>query len=476
MKRLITVFFGLALIVGGCDITNLNENKKEPVDVSGSPIFSAAVVNMGNYLSNGVEQAYSEPNIMPQYWTTTSYPTIPNYNISSYSLSNIGWSILYSDVLKNLDKAKDKVKKNDELSSANKKNKLACIQVMDVLAYSSLINIFGDVPYKEALDPENTQPAFDDAEGIYMDLLSRLNTAIGNFDSSAEGFGSADVIYNGDIGKWEKFANSLKMRLAITIVDVNEPEARKAIKQASPKAFNSNDDNANIKFQSTPPNTNPIWEALVQSGRHDNVPSDPLVSRMNATNDPRRAIFFTKYKGNYAGGIYGKPNDYGNYSHFSSLIKKKDRATSILNFDEVEFIRAEAAARPGNFGISGSADDHYKQGIRADMEFWGVPDSQITSYLSRSDVKYGSASGDFRKKIGTQKWYSLFMQGLQAWTEVRRLDAPELTPSDDAQIDEFIKRYTYPADAQNLNEQNYNEASQAIGGDKLTTKLFWDVN
>jgi hypothetical protein len=469
MKKLSILSLVFILFWTSCDITGLNENTQAPVDISANPLFSNAQLEIGRFIGMGAN--YFGFKMYPQHWAATQDRSRDRYILGSEPDNT--WSRFYGDILISLKDAKNKFENNEELTSGVKANKLACIEVMQVLAYSYLVDIFGNVPYSEALDPENTQPSFDDAQQIYMDLLSRLNTAIDNFDSSVEGFGSADIIYNGDISKWEKFANSIKMRLAINISDVNSSKAQTVIEEASPNAFTSNADNAKIRFQSATPNTNPSWVRLVQSGRTDNVPSNSFISRLNDRNDPRRSKFFTTHNGIYIGGENGTNNDYEDYSHFSEIIRSPDLPASILNYEEVEFIRAEAAAR--GFNVSGSATGHYENGIRADMEEWNVAESEINAYLAQSNVAYSSASGDYHQKIGLQKWISFHMQGLRAWTLVRRLDTPDLDTPVGAIIDELMKRYEYPIAPQNLNEASYEEAAEAIGGDNLTTKIFWDV-
>jgi hypothetical protein len=472
MKKLIVISFAVLITLGACDLTKLNKVTKSPVDVGAGPLFSNSIVNLSDYFAWG--GTYGLLQSLAEHWTATSYTNVVNYKLDTYSLPNNTWTVLYSDVLNNLKKAKEKIQDDNTLSETNKKNDLACIQVIEVWAYSTLVNTFGNIPYSQALDPETTHPELDDAKTVYLDLISRLNKAIANFELSGSGFGSADIIYQGDIGEWVKLANSLKMRLAITIADVDKADAKKAIEQASPNAFSSNADNAIVHYQTSPPNTNPVWDNLVQSGRHDNVPAKPLISRMNKLNDPRRGVFFTKHNGSYVGGPYGVSNNFGDYSHFSERIKKKDRPQTLLGYDEVEFIRAEAAAR--GYDINGTASKHYKKAIRADMEYWGVSDAKINKYLTQPNVAWTSAKGDFRQKIALQKWIALFTQGMQAWTEVRRLDAPQLKSSPNSLIDgAYIMRFKYPSDVQNLNEENYNKAADAIGGDKLTTKIFWDV-
>lgn len=475
MKKLLLPFIIFALVLGSCEdnLTDLNEDPKGASDVPGDPLFSNAQVSLGTYL-NSVNVNLNIFNLVSQYWASTTYTSESQYELTTRSIPSNLWSELYRDVLKDLDEASLRVEENEAVNADVKQNQQAQIEIMQVLTYYSLVTIFGDIPYSEALDADNPQPAFDDAATIYDDLMSRLDAAIGNLNPSVDGFGEADIIYNGDISQWIKFANSLKMRLAITIADANPSVAQSAIEEASPNAFMSNADNAVIPFVSAPPHTNPLWEALVQSGRHDFVPANTIVDYMNELEDPRRPIHFTQYQGEYLGGIYGVNNDYNTFSHFGETIKQPAFEGMILEYAEIEFIRAEAAARGWN--VSSDAETHYNNAIRADMEYWGVSDSDITAYLAQPGVAY-DAGGDYREQIGKQKWMGLYLQGLQGWTEWRRLDAPTLNgiPSVGITENDIPTRFTYPVDEQNLNEANWQEASSAIGGDELSTKLFWDV-
>ncbi|MBN2731755.1 MAG: SusD/RagB family nutrient-binding outer membrane lipoprotein [Balneolaceae bacterium] len=475
MRQLTLLILILSLGLASCDVTRLNENEKAPTNVPADPLFSNAQVTYGNFVHQ-TDVNIGIFKLMAQYWTTTTYTDEPRYNLRGRGISDNIWDLYYRDVLIDLKEAAEKISTNEALPAAEKQNKLASIEVMQTLAYIDLVNIFGNVPYTEALNFENPQPAYDDAETIYMSQLDSLNTAISNFDPSAAGFGSADVYFNGDMNMWVKFANSLKMRIGIMLADVNPSAAETAITSAAPNAFDEGEA-AMMPFTAAPPHTNPNWEALVQSGRDDYLPAAPVVNRMNNLDDPRRPVFFTKLAGEYVGAPYGASNNYNNYSHFSAEIERKDRDGTILDYAEVEFILAEAAAR--GYGVSGTAAQHYNNGITADMKSWGISDAEIAAYLAQPEVAYATASGGFREKIGTQKWLALFLQGLQGWIIPRRLGYPALDPPKDGSgnevIPKVITRFTYPVSEETFNQENYNAAGEAIGGDTRTTELFWDV-
>ena len=110
------------------------------------------------------------------------------------------------------------------------------------------------------------------------------------------------------------------------------------------------------------------------------------------------------------------------------------------------------------------------------MENWGVSNTEMTTYLLQPTVAYATATGTWKQKIGEQAWLALYNRGFEAWTSYRRLDFPALAAPANAynNLTEVPKRYTYPAREQTLNSANVSAASAAIGGNTLTTKLFWD--
>ena len=138
---------------------------------------------------------------------------------------------------------------------------------------------------------------------------------------------------------------------------------------------------------------------------------------------------------------------------------------------EAEFDRAEAIER--GFAVAGTAEAHYNNAIRASIIYWGGTNTQADNYLAQAGVAYSTAPGNYKQKIGTQKWIALYNRGYELWTEVRRLDYPALTPPTTAKSG-FPVRLTYPTNEQTLNNENYTAAAAAMGGDKVESKIFWD--
>lgn len=486
MKKIIILIF-TALISYSCadDFDQLNIDPKSPTKVPAEPLYNNAMKNLFDQMAS----ASVNENVFrmyAQYWAQTTYSDESNYNIKGRNLARGLWRTIYRDVLKDLKEAKTIVESENAVTTeeiAVKNNKLAIIATMEVYSYSILVDVFGDVPYTEALDDNNVLPKYDDDEFIYNQIITTLDNAISGFNTSYGSF-SKDPVYGGVTSKWFTFANSLKLRLAMRLSDVNPTKANQMAVQAAPNVMTSNEDNASISYFTASPNTNPLWVTLIQSGRADFVPANTVIDVMNDLGDPRRSLLFKPTANNdFVGGVYGEGSAYTDQiSHFHD--DNPDTITypfedptlkgTILNYAEVEFLLAEALSN--GFSVGGTVEEHYNNGIEASILEWGGTNLDVTTYLVNPDVAYTSASGDYKQKIGIQKWLALVNQGFEGWTTWRKLDFTALTPPPGLTMNDIPVRFTYPSDEPSLNGPNYEAASAAIGGDVVQTKVFWDIN
>lgn len=474
MKKSLYIVLAIILVITACtkDLTELNI---DPKNASTSPSY-ALFTNGQRSLSNTLTSANINLNIFRliiQHWNTTQYPDESNYDIGNRTINDNVWNALYRDALRDFREAKNIIP-SDVPAGPVQQNQLAIVEIMEVYTYYYLVTTFGNIPYTEALDINKPFPVYDDAATIYDDLIVRLDAAMANLDPGAGSFGGADLIYNGDVASWLKFGRSFKLKMGMTIADADAAKARTIVESAvAAGVFTSNADNAELVYQGAPPNANPIWVDLVQSGRDDFVAASPLISTMVSLNDPRIDDFFTTTSGGtYAGATPGSLANYALFSHVNPVITEPDFPSNLLDYSEVRFLLAEAVER--GFNVGGTAPIHYSEAIRASIIYWGGTEADVVAYLAQPSVNYATAGANFRQKIGTQKWISLFNRSFDGWIEWRRLDYPELTPAVDAVSDDIPVRYPYPVNEQNVNRINFEAASTAIGGDDLLTKLWWD--
>lgn len=474
MKKSIYMVLAVIMIITACtkDLSELNVDPKNP---SSAPSY-ALVTNAQRALTNTLTSANINLNIfrlIVQHWNTTQYPDESNYDLGNREINDNVWDALYRDVLRDLQEAKVLIP-SDVSDPAVQQNQLAIVDILQVYTYYYLVTTYGDIPYNQALDIEQPFPVYDDAATIYADLLTRLDQDIANLNPAAASFGSADIVYGGVVSDWVRFANSLKLKMGMTIADANPALAQTTVESAvAGGVLTSNAQNARILYQGAPPNTNPIWVDLVQSGRDDFVAASTLVDAMNALNDPRRDNYFTTAPGGvYLGAEPGTLAAYAQFSHVEPSITEPNFPGLLLDYSEVEFLLAEAVER--GFNVGGTAAAHYDNAVTASITYWGGTPAEATAYLAQPTVNYATAPGDYRQKIGTQKWIALFNRSFDAWIEWRRLDYPQLEPSVDA-ISVIPVRYPYPVNEQNVNRENVEAAGTAIGGDNVATKLWWDV-
>lgn len=462
------------LMLAACekDLTDINVDPKNPLEAPAYALYSNAQVNlMDEITSTNVNENIFR--LIMQYWQETTYIDESQYDLTTRQISEQMWDYMNRDVIRDIREAKELIPEQ-VTDEAIRQNQLAIAEITEIVAWYYLVTSFGDIPYTQAQDPSKILPKYDPQRDVYYDLLDRLETAIGQLNPAAESFGEADLIYGGDIASWQKFANSFKLKMGMTIIDVDPARAKTLVESAvAAGVISSNADNAEIVYTAAPPNTNPVWDDLVQSGRRDFVAASTIVDRMNELGDPRLNEYFQAQPGGvYVGGTPGESSPWAQFSKPGLAFYNATNPALLMDYSEVEFFLAEAKERGLN--VPGTAQEHYNNAIRASIQYWGGTEAEVTAYLSKPEVAYNSAN--WQELIGEQKWIALYNRGWESWIEWRRLDAPTLEPATDA-VSEIPLRFTYPVEEQNVNTANYNAAVANIPGgeDVVEAKLFWDV-
>jgi len=374
--------------------------------------------------------------------------------------------------------------------------------VMRTWGFGYLTDTWGDIPYFQALKGDSVgstfSPAYDKQQAIYADFFSVLNKAsvdlAGAPASGLASLGSADPIYAGSRLKWQKFANSLKARFAMRIVNVDAATAKTqflAAMAAPGGLFASNADNAIFNWPGDGVYDNP-WAANLKT-RDDNRLSITLVNIMAASNDPRLPVFgmpaesdgqFRGLKnalsqGDAAGFLtttsrpgaifFPGATAYGTFGGSGSKYP-----SYLMTYAEVSFLLAEAAERGW---IAGSAATFYNQGIQASMAQWGVTNAAtIAAYLADPAVAYTPGTAGLTK-IAIQKWIALYTDGGQAWAEWRRTCQPStIVPGPTAITNQVIRRFQYSTTENAVNEEGQASAITNQGPDEFLTRMYWDKN
>lgn len=500
-KLLILSLFMLGAVSCGDNFGDINVDPNNPSLVPADYLLTGAQ----NALADDIWDEWMNGRfglLVSQQWAQNNYSDESQYTFRQ-GVINQYFGYYYHRALIDLEEVKELVKASDEAALASGVNKVAVAEILQCWVYQYVTDVWGPVPYTEALKgSENRTPKYDSQESIYVSLLGRLEKAKADIDDSADGFGASDIIYGGDMGKWKKLAASLILRLGMRMADANGGLAQQAVEGSYADAFGDNSDNAMFTYLSASPNNNPLNQDRVERGNADFCLSNILVDKALGTrNDPRVIAFADPAvnSGEYLGRPFGQspanaaseaPEDYsqpsgamavaGAASFDATDVLAPEAPAVLMNYAEVCFILAEAKERGWN--VSGTAAEWYNAGITASMNQWGITDgTAISDYLAQTNVAYASAPGDYKQKIGIQKWIALFMQGVEAWSEWRRLDfdlleAPVDGATGDVGGNVAPLRLTYPTNEQTQNAANYAQGVSLLGGpDKMSTRVWWDV-
>jgi hypothetical protein len=431
------------------------------VEKNGADLYWGNSLNYGGLL------------LFVQHWAAIQYTDVDRYRISNTDgIVTVPWNTGYTTLINNLNLI---LSMNDATTNANYKGVALALRSWVFLL---LTDLYGDIPCSEA--GKSIVPVFDTQQSVYASLQADLNEALTLLDTNA-GTVAGDVVYNGDITKWRKFAASLKFRIALRTADRESEKAGEIIASLDPAdLIGSNDETFRFVYTSSPYN-NPQHDHFVS--RNDYRISKTIVDRLKALNDPRLPVYADLPESgsgtDYAGGGNGLTNDAAANQGFDNISRpgvyfiSPSAPAVIYSYAEVLFNLAEAVERGY---ITGNADDYYRQAIRASFNQFGITDNNtIETYLAQNSVQYNAT--EWKKSIGEQKWIAFFGQGADAYAEWRRLDFPQLTAVPAGVLDDKIPvRLFYPGMEQSLNGKNRETAVKRLGEDDLTTKLWFDVD
>lgn len=479
MKRIVAIYIIIGTLAGSCtkNITSLNDNPKTSLTAPSSAVFLAGEKSLVDlYTSDSWSQAPFR--LVAQVWSENTFAIESNYQFATNNSPGGWWTAVYTTALSNLSQAKS-LFAADIPDQNILRNDLIITDILEVYAYSLLVNTYGNIPYSQALNRTIPFPKYDDAKTVEYDLLLRLDTAIAGLNTNYGSLGAADQIYQGNTVQWKKFAASLKLKLALLIADTDPATAAKKVQEAvTTGVLQSNSDNAVFKYDSTSvASSNPIWQDLINgTNLHYYSPAAYFINTLLAWNDPRLPLLFTKdINGHYSGGIAGGGNSATTLSSFSPQWLSPTFPGDLLDYSETSFLLAEATER--GITIGGTAAIYYDSAVASSIRYWGGTQADAVSYLNQPLVAYATATGSWRQKIGYQKWIAFANRNWDSWTEIRRLGYPDINTVSPpvAAVSTFPLRFYYPPAEQTSNPTNWAQAVKALPGgqDIVTAKLFW---
>ncbi len=485
MKKYFSKIATLLLVVSlaACtkDFDEINQNPNSPTTVTPGLILPGIQRDMVNTIMN---EAWGIGNIVIQHTAKNQFVNEDRY---LWGEINGIWNTGYG-------KLRDVNAIIDYAEANNQQNYKGVALVMKSWIFSLITDAYGDCPYSEAGSGKDGiyYPKYDEQEKIYDGILADLKTANDILGTTTEAV-SGDLIYAGNITKWKKLANSLRVRALLRISrkrDVSAPLREILADAAKYPLFESNADHAVYTYLDKTPDQFPLFSARIGSFNEFRA-SKTLTDYLQSTADPRVAIFFrpTPASANTDTTIIrGIPNGLNdvvaqtyaggqqNHSQIGEIYYEKAISADglkitkgvIMTYAELQFLLAEAAER----GLStANAETHYVNAVTASYAFYNlVPEA---GFFSRNDVGYIGSSSEKLTKIATQKWVSLYFQGMEAWFDWRRTRLPALTPAVSNQNDNKIPvRFIYPIIEQALNNGNREAAVSRQGEDNINA-LMW---
>lgn len=504
---LILLLLAGGLLVQSCD-KNFEAFNTNPNAVS-SPtpgyIFSKALYDGANFNGN------TGKLLLGTMQYTTSYNDVEGFG-SKYVAARVDLSMaVFTSAFPNqINEISEVIKavKDD----ASKINLYAVARIWRVYCFAQLTDLYGDIPYSQAAQGFNQsifQPAYDPQKDIYADMLKELEEAATILDpANTNTFGASDLVYNGNVAQWKKFAYSLMLRLGMRMTKIDATAAQSWVTKAIAGGVITNyADIAKISYVGSGQNINKnpmAWNLLndnyiwadgvsnTEGGKYQQV----FIDSLKANNDPRLGVISVVYVNGVANAdesiqkgmpsnINGvKPSNFVTFSEpKQSTVLRVAAPLLLFTVAETNFLLAEAALR--NWYSAETAAALHEKGIRAAMKQWDlisgatgtIDQGRIDSYVTAHALNTGSPMDKQMEQIYNQFWVGIFPDAQEVYNNYRRTGYPALVPNNypgNATGGKILRRLLYPTSEQTLNKQSYNEAITRQGPDDLMTRVWWD--
>ena len=504
--------WSLVLFFGGCDkgFVEVNTNPYAVTDIDPAILFAGAQrTHLGTWMAeHTIVQQFVNPY---NRGATLGF----NFNEDIDGVNNPKWDQSYPGPLRNMMQAMILLGENTE-----RVNLLSMIRIWRAQVFMGLVDNYGDVPYFEAgkaVSEGVFYPKYDSGSAIYDDLYSELRSAISSLNPSAD-YVSSDLFYGANspnpsgsaanqVERWRKLGNSLLLRLGMRYSKGDAAKAQAIVAEAfAGGVMTSNADNAYVKYDGT------LYTHEENAGLRNfsyfNYLAEPFVNQLKSNDDPRGKFIMATYndpaavandsdpdtdlanqfgvpvgvddeqlssnpyRGLRGGGLnYSQPNIYS--------IASPAAPDFWVTYSQTSLLLAEAAYRGW---VSGSAQTYYEDGIRADMQVYAlypettpISEMEIAAYIGGTGVAFNASNA--LELINTQYWVVNIRNGTEAFANFRRSGFPALSPNvyNNNLQGGFARRMTYPDYEASSNAENYRAAAQAIGGDNLLSRVFWDT-
>lgn len=501
---LLTMTFGCT---NGFDDLNKDPNRLTEIGPREMP-YMFAKAQSSSALNRSLYQTVQNlgADLFSQYFalTTTSFST--DRYVLTPDWQRRFWSVVYVDTAPQLKAIMENAEKNS--------GEQALANILWVYAFHRLADHFGPIPYFDAAEAKE-DIAYDPLDKIYDDFFKRLDIAVKDLNALPEGttvFKGYDLMYDGNVQQWVRFANTLRLRLALRISHIDAARAKTEAETAvSLGVLTANSHNAFLIKSENGNDTNGLAQVAAWN---EFAMSSTIASYLKGYDDPRLKTYFqpnvtTHQYSSLRNGLpatelanirntAAQNSNVGGYwatvKSDKTFLPNLTSKFHVMCAAEAYMLRAEGALNKWEMG--GEAQSLYEEGVKISFEQWGVSDDDYltTSRLpiapddasnspavSNASTKWSADKEEQLKQIVTQKWLAIFPNGMEAWAEFRRTGYPEMysvVQSDNPDIPQgqFIKRLPYPLTEEINNAAQLAKGRELLGGkDNAATRLWWDV-
>lgn len=470
------VFLVVAML--GCtkDFENINVNPTAPVDVQPELLLRKVLYD---YADQMTYEGFVAGNLLGQYFTAIDFNLFDRHSLTEPQYGGKPWSFLYENL-----------RDNEILLAKSRANIAFAVYEGPALIYKSFVtaaltDLYGDVPYSEALKGKNgtVAPKYDAQRDIYIGkdgILENLDKGIAAINAYKGAIKlQGDIVYAGDLTKWRKLANSLKFKALMRISGKENVAAQLAKIVTDGDYIKTAADNANYAFTQSPPNN--FRMSTAKTGDYNLfIMSETIDSILTKLDDPRKAVFFrptasnaTVYKGLLNGPDASKLSITASNYSLTGRVFREEAAKLKANFltsAEMNFLLAEAAERGL---IAGIAKTFYENGIKQSFDYWNT--TLPTDYLLRGSIAYKAPGTNPIEQIITQKWLSNIVDGYEGWIEYRRTGFPKLKLVSASLNQNLIPvRMPYPTSEDALNNANFKAAADKTNKNSVNALVWWD--
>lgn len=482
LRTIVALIIGLGFLSCEKHLDDIRDNPNAVTELDDAALFTKAVRSL--VLGTTDQSVYRFAGHYAHYFVAGSTARIPDQYGDGFDENyNEMFTGMYGGTIRHI----EEVLEITSAPATRNEVRHALAQVIAVLGYARITDAFGDIPYTEGGKGKSEnilRPKYDTQEFIYGDMIKRLGASINVLKDAdpSMAYPDSDPIFNNDLTKWVRFANSVRLRLAMRLRDADNDLSRQTVIQCLAEPL-MEENGHNAKMVQTEGNGNDWF--TYRTGYPSVKMSTKLIDQLEGTNDPRLPVFVSKDgNGNYSGMVNGLGDVAFANSNFASKsdmgipLSSKESELYLMNAAEVWFLRAEAALVYDN--DPAAANDRYRMGIQTSLEQWEVEASEITTFMASPTASLSGNDGE--EQIGTQMWLALTPNYYESWAYVRRTGYPVIDNRTDPNLSQgatngvMPTRFLYSSFELSSNNENVSEAISRQGGNKIDVPVWWDKN